>query len=398
MAKQVFMDIVTGDDANDGLSLGAAVRTFARANTIAATGDIILIGGGVYPSTVVGVPQNLNTTSCVWMARGNADVILDWEGVSGALQWGSGCTIVNLKFRNVAPLEFFNVAGSPTFIGCVFYQRDGAANTGRGIKNAHGRHCTFYNLEVGHDRTTSTFTCKSCYFENVTTPLSAPNTNDYNAYPGNTETNGLDTDDPNTNPGFVDAAAEDFRLDPTDTIALDKFRTLGEFGGQIGAPGTAGPVYSNAIPQLRWIGASPAPVAGQFDSWVNDPNYSDPGGTGTTGVIVEDAGTFEPVVDLADNPAAESGRLLGPVWDFGSAPHSMDTFAFSKFIDGAAGALFDTNTSLPDEIEYRASNTIFSQTDIAPATWVTFQSGDQLDITEQYVQVALTYQTVHPNT
>ena len=53
----------------------------------------------------------------------------------------------------------------------------------------------------------------------MASPFSAAaGTGDHNAYPGNTEVNGIDTNV--TDPGFVDAANEDFRLDPV-TVPAD---------------------------------------------------------------------------------------------------------------------------------------------------------------------------------
>lgn len=404
MAKLVYWDIINGDDGNDGLTIGAPVRTMGAAQTAAANGDRVIIAPGVYPVSVLGGGAKFQfSKNLMWTPQQKGTVIFDFENtlpVTGHLESLSNVQMRGIQFRNpgVGRWVIFRSLGTLHMIDCVFYQRDGAANTGMGVSGDRTftfiENCTFFNLLTGIGNG-SFF---NSYFKDVTNIWTVTVTSDFNAYSGNVEANGLDIDDPNTDPGFIDSAAEDFRLDPTDTVAIAKFRTLGQFGSSIGAVGAPGPWWDARFAQSRWMVPDPTPGSGMHGVWINDAAYVDPvGGAPATGEIVEDTGDFEPIVDLASTPAALSGRALGPVFDWGTSQVELNNFSLARFDDLPAGAVIDTDLALPQKMEYRQSSSSFAATD-PPSTdlvWVEFEFEDQLDLTLRYQQFAITFQIDH---
>ena len=402
MAKLVYWDIIHGLDTNDGLSIATPVRTLTRVHAVAANGDRVITGPGVYPTSVVAGAGGIAITKTIMITPQKAGtVIIDHEQVlptTGHITLSNSCIIRGIHFRNagVGKYSLQRNGGTPSIIDCVFYQRDGAANTGRGVIGAYlaclVETCSFYNLQVGCESGEQ----YSNYFKSVTTPFTGSNTKDYNAYPGNTETHGINTST-GIDPGFIDAAAEDFRLDLSETGAPEAYRNSGRFGGPIGATGAPGPWWDARWAQSRWMVPAPSAGDGMLGPWVNDADYEDPTGTAFTGEIVEDSGDFEPIVDLAGNEDALSGRLLSPVFDWGTSGAILNAFPFAGFEDPPAGAVFDTNTSYPAKAEYRQSATLFlfDDPESTDLPWVEYKRPDQLDLAERYQQFRITYQVAH---
>lgn len=409
MADVFYWDVINGDDGNDGTSMTDAgggvgpVRTLSRVHTVAASGDRIIIAPGIYPISVLltGTSRFNVTKSLQFTPQDAGKVIFDFEGLAVTSTSYIHCTatsqIKGVEFRNMAAGKYAVTCqgGTVHVIDCVLHQRDGAANTGRGLDTVSGvltaENCSFYNLEQGvADGVTF-----SCYFKSVTTPISG-GTKDYNAYPGNVEANGIDTDT-GIDPGFVDAASGDFRLDLSGTGAAEEYLTMGQFGGPIGASGATGPWWDARFLQSRWMAPDPTPGDGMVGIWRNDPSYVDPSGAGFTGTIVEDSGDFEPIVDLSANPAALSGRALSPVLDWGTRAVTLEHFPIAGFRDGAAGAEFDTDTAYPAKAEYRQSSTSFAWDDpeSTDLVWVEFELHEKINLTERYQQIRVTFQIDH---
>lgn len=394
MANIWYMDPVNGLDTNSGASLALAKRTLAGLDAIVVTGDLCLISAGVI-ALGPGVTLLSSGWHYTWLVPyGNGDVVLDGENqpisASGHLNTARYACFYGLKFRNPYPGKYclaMNDLG--TAMNCVLYQRDGSANTGRGINGGKIENCSFYNLQQALN---SNATAYNNYLKSVTTP-NIVGTHDYNAFSGNTEPFGIDTDDANRDPGFEDASAEDFRLDQTtDVTAFEYFMTNGWQSGSVGAYGVPGRFYDPRFLPFRFM--TPNPSAGWLTTqdWINDSGYTDPGGQ--TGAIIEDPTSKELVIDLATYPSANSARVLSPVWDFGSATHSLISFINQKYEDLPAGAAIDTDTTLPCKFEYRTSATTFSQTAATPA-WTEMESGDVLNDGNRYKQTRETFRTNH---
>lgn len=401
MAKLVYWDIINGDDGNDGLSIGAPVRTLTAAYAAASNGDRIIIAPGVYPTSVTtGGGTFLIGKALMFTPQQAGKVIFDFEqSVPGSRHLTLQQTVImkGIHFRNMGVNHYAcqRTSGSPALIDCVFYQRDGAAKTGRGVySSAIVENCSFYNLEYG----VYNASVHSCYFNDVTSPIIG-GAHDYNAYSGNVEANGIDTDT-GEDPGFVDASAEDFRLDLGTAAEREAYRIQGRFVGPIGATGASGPWWDARWAQSRWMNPDPSPGDGMHGVWINDPDYEDPGGVGDTGEVVEDTGDYEPIVDLSTgtgNPDAVSARLLSPVFDWEDTGVELTAFTLARFVDGPAGAMIDTDTFLPPKYEYRDSATAFDWDDYPTAgpAWTEAEFDDDISMTERYQQVRITFQIEH---
>lgn len=431
MAKICYVNAVTGNNANNGLSAGAAKKNFAgaKASTAAATAstssspDIVLVAPGVYYEDEDVVWSAATDVNVVYISDGTGEVIVDFEnrhgvGVSGntayAINWRftTAVIFVGITFRNFPRgtigaasgsygLMQFNGTNRPKCINCVFYQRDGAASSGRALFNVLAENCSFYNLERGIDVNHSMLTSVTNseyygnYFKTVTTPFTGPVsgtvTRDYNALPGNTETNGLNTSSANTDPGFRGVSTDDFRINPTaDTVAWDKFLTLGRFGGRISAAGRGGPYYDYRYPQLRMI--TPAPTSA-IVPWENDPTYTS---GGTLGTVIQDGTTGELKIDLATTPTATDARARSDVYNLGSSSPNLATTSVFRFESPTLGAVIDTNTTYPRKWEYRSSGTSFAKGDGSPS-WIEVEAGTYINVSDQYLQFRVTFRTDHTN-
>lgn len=397
MASIWYMDPINGLDANSGASLALAKRTLTGLEGVISAGDLCLISAGVIALGASGHTFAIAAWNGTWLVPyGNGDVVFDCENqvISNPAHLYSGASrtfaIYGCKIRNpyVGKYCIQGPAGAHV-VNCVLYQRDGAANTGYGIRSCKTENCTLYNLNRGFFSPSAVY---NTYLKSVTTP-NLGGAHDYNAFSGNTETFGIDTDDANRDPGFEDASAEDFRLDQTtDVTAFEYFMANGWQGGSVGAYGVPGKFYDPRFLPFRFM--TPDPSAGWLttQNWINDSAYTDPGGQ--TGAIIEDATNKELVIDLATYPSANSARVLSPVWDFGSATHSLISFILQKFEDLPAGAALDLDTTLPTKFEYRTSATPFTQTAGSPS-WTAMESGDALNDGNRYKQIRVTFRTNH---
>ena len=398
MAKVVHWSIIHGDDAFDGTAetweggTVGPVRTWTRANALAVNGDIILLDRGIYPTSVLAGTGSVTISKTIQLRGKQRGLpIFDFEGTLPTTQHITmtvSAQIRGIEMRNMGAGKYAvgRTGGTPVVIDCVIRQRDGAANTGRGILgNATATKiegCTFYNLEMGINGAEA--------YRNLlvacTTPFSGTNTRDYNAFPGNAEPNGINTTT-SPPPDFLDVPGGDFRLDLSDPGDAVAYRTGGQFGGRIGAPGFPGPWWDARFPQSRWMTPDPAPVSGMVGSWQNDASYEDAGGPSTTGEIVEDVGDFEPIIDLAANEDAATGQIISAVIDWGTRPVTMNDWPMQIFEDVPSGAIISHRW-------YRQRSTVFLLDDdeIDGPAWVEFDPEDQLDLTDRYQQLRARFQ------
>lgn len=415
MAKICYVNAITGNNANTGLSPALAKKTIAGARSATAAApastlaspDLVLIAAGVYPEpdTVWNAAADQNV---VYMADGSGEVVVDFEQRGGTQALGANWLVVTtvnvifvgIRFRNVYRGAFpssmmVNSAGS--FIHCVFHQRAsdvGVVPSGTAISPTVSsliQNCSFHNLSIGISGGGSTTALvHNNYFVNTTSPITGTVTRDYNAFPGNTETNGINTS-VGANPGFRDATDEDFRLSPTTLADYEAFLRGGRFGGRIAAAGKPLPYYDSRFPQLRMI--TKVPAGGHLPIWENDPSYV---AIGVLGAIIQDPTTNELAIDLASTPTATDGRARSDVYDLGATSPNLANFTVGKFEDLPGGAALDTNLTLPKKWEYRSSAVAFLKTDVSPA-WIEVEPDDYINVSNRYVQFRITFVVNHTN-
>jgi hypothetical protein len=410
MATTYYVNGTTGDDLDDGLTPGTAKQTILGARNALTGGDLVVIDPGVYPE----LDSSWTTAArdgAMYMANplkpGN--VIVDFQNVEHPNHWyfdNEEPVFLGLHFRNPGILSTSHlVVGRTTtkakFLHCVFYNQFGTQQ-GRAVNGSgsfspqfHFQNCLFYNFDEGLYANYQPTLNYNNYIVNCTTPVvGAVN---YNAFVGGTGTN-INT--ASVDPGLRDPANLDFRLDPT-TVPADyqAFMTGGQQGDRIGPMAMGGFFYHPAYPQLRFLTPDPLPAAGNPQpSWENEgPAGSSSYTDGTPGNIIEDAITGALKIDLATTPGATGGRVRSGVIDMGvDGSKEFVSAAIRAFNDGPLGAMIDTNTTLPQEFEYRTSNTVFLAGDGAPA-WSTVYNDDTLANTDRYLQLRITFRTDHTN-
>lgn len=394
MAKVVYVNGTTGNNANSGLTPVLAKATILGARAATAIGDRVSIAGGVYLEADVTF-NSVNDENVVYMHDGSGLVIIDFANRATAGQhWLTDKLIkfIGLQFRNPGTatvcISSFVATNRSTTIGCTFYQKAGPANTGHGIQRVEAHSCSFHNLNIGVGVSSSVY---SSYFLSCTTPFSAAAERDYNAFPGNTETHGINTS-VGANPGFRSVATDDFRLSQSVLVDFQAFMAGGRERGRIGAPGGVGPYYNSLYPQTRMFSSDP--TTGAFVSWEDDPSYV---AAGVLGAVAQDATTGALQLNLSAAPTATDGRARSDV--IASPVGKLINFtasAFVRFEDPPAGAKLDVNTTLPAHWEYRYSNTAFLKGDLIP-TWNQTQQSDGLNVTAKYIQFRVTLRTDHTN-
>lgn len=396
MAKVVYVNGGTGSDANSGLTPALAKATIVGARAATATGDRVSIAAGVYLEIDASF-TSANDINVVYMHDGSGPVIVDFANRATAGQhWflDKAVRFIGIQFRNPGTSTYcissFSVAANVVAVNCVFYQKAGAANTGRGVERLFVYNCSFHNLSIGVGVSSTTF---SSYMLLCTTPFSGSQSErEYNALPSNTETYGINITT-GANPGFRDPASDDFRLDPSDIADFQTFMAGGRYRGRIGATGTYGPYYNSLYAQTRMI--TPDPTPGAFASWEDDPSYVS---AGTLGAVVQDATTGELQFNLSATPTATDGRLRSDVYAAPSGKVFRFTgSSFDRFEDRPGGAVLDTNVALPAHWEYRSSNDAFLKSDVFPV-WVAVAQTSVLNILRRYVQFRVTLRSDHPNT
>jgi hypothetical protein len=417
----VYVDALEGDDGNTGANRGSgatgAKATLAGARAALTAGaDLILVRPALYlEGNITWNATNDNNTVVRNDPFYPGMPIFDYEfrtnyltgtfATNAYMAVSRSVKFFNLHFRdmasNAAPMKLENSGG--WVIHCVFeYRGGGNGGTGVGTFNATNANpfnvynCTFINISTPTNGEGTSAITRNCYAPQSTV-INADNTGppvkQYNAYSGNAEATGIDSDV--TDPGMRDVGARDFRLDPVTTpAAYQTYMSSGYNGGRIGAFGQGGIYYNNQIAQFKFFSATPDFASGNPNpAWENDPTYTD----GTPGTIIEDGATGALKIDLGATPAATGGRARSDVFDLGtSGSPTFVSATFSAFEDGPSGALIDTNTTLPQHFEYRSSATAFAKGDGSP-TWNTIQKTDALSVTDRYVQFRVTFITNHTN-
>lgn len=412
----IYVDGLLGNDGNSGLSPGLAKATISGSRAAYTGGqDLVLVRPMVYPEP--NITWNAVNDDNVLIRNNPAfagvpiiDFVerLDYLTAANATNayWSvsRSTKFLNLEFRNMAATACA-IKGNHAdhwVLHCVFHSQN-VAITGIGLGSPDEttgntilvRNCSFYNL-VNPFRLRTGSVINNCYAKTFTAfnPLAGA-TQDYNAYLANAEANGINT--ATTDPGFRQAAALDFRLDPF-TIPADyvTYMNAGLDGGRIGAFGRGGIYYHNGIPQLRYFTADPTPGAGNPNpSWENEG----PAGTntyldGTPGNVIEDPTTKELILDATGSPTG--GRVRSPVFDTGVGSNRIESLVLAGFEDLSGGAAFDTDVTLPQRIEYRSSAIAFLIGAATPA-WIPVARGAFINRTHRFHQVRIEYQAVHTN-
>lgn len=425
----IYLDGTAGSDANDGSTRALAKGTIsgAAAAILAGTAPhIVLVRPGTYLSPTYDF-NNASYNNVVWMPDNFYDGVVTFDfqeasapyvgtGVACYIRMSQDTTLWHkIHFRNMesgaSALGFNNSAGNPTggAVHCVFYSQNGSPTGLAVAAMVSNAACLLlnnsaYNLEGFYENFQTNINSPVCYnnYANTVTTFSNLNgamTEDYNAYSGNTESNGIDTD--TTDPGFR-TAGSDFRLDPTTTPAdYTSFMSGGIDGGRIGAFGLGGIYYGSLWSQLRFLSPSPNAAAGNLQpAWENEGplglnSYTD----GTPGDIIEDPNDAL-VVDLTTYPTATGGRILSPVYDMGSTGspelNSVAFRALEPALSSAPGGAIDVDDTNPRVVEYRTSATAFSPYAGTPS-WSTLAQGTALSVTDRYLQFRVEFRTSHTN-
>jgi hypothetical protein len=430
----VYVDGLEGDDGNTGSGRGAgqAKQTLAGARAALTAGnDIILIRPTIYLEGNITFSATNDDNTLIRNDPFYPGVpIFDYEFrvnyLTGTLATNAYMSVsrsvkfFNLHFRdmasNAAPMKLENANG--WVVHCIFeYRGGGVGGAGVGTFNSGNSNPfnvynnTFINIQTPSNGEGTSAISRNNYAPNSSTinpDTGGSPVKQYNAYSGNLEATGIDTDV--TDPGLRDIANLDFRLDPT-TIPADyqALITGGFDGGRIGAFGKGGLYYNNKIPQFRFLTPDPDFAGGNPQpGWENEgpggtATYSDGDAGGTAGDLVEDGSTFAIKIDLGAIPTATGGRMRSDVIDLGSAgsPEFVNA-VFSAFEDGSSGALVDTNTTLPQTFEVRYSPTAFLKGDGdisggGGTNWTEIQKSQSFAITDRYLQFRVTLRTNHTN-
>lgn len=410
-----YVDGINGNDSNDGTSRATACATLNGViSKLTWNGfDIVYIRPGIYVQSALLMNNEFSQHTTFDVDRYYpGKVILDFnKSLTVAIADAYiGCYYdtrwINIHFTGMAAGKYalyYNPTSLilPRVKNCVFYNQ--GTQEGLGIRAPAAadmfiKGCSFYNLSNGITGWTSTRT-EDCYFNTVTTPIPTNSTNsNYNAYPGNIEANGINTSTPGNDPGFTDAPNNDFTIDSvTDNAAYLQLVRGGSNGGRIGATGKPAYLYDGDFPMNKFFNPQITYASGNLNpEWVNEgPSGTNEYTTGTPGDIIEVGNYLQ--IDLATTPAATGGRIRTPVLNLGAlgGPQFVTaTLAAYENLSAGPGFGIDNDTTLPQTIEYRSSNTVFADTDLSPA-WIQFQKGAVIGVDHDYAQMRIEFRTDH---
>lgn len=249
----------------------------------------------------------------------------------------------------------------------------------------------------------------NCFFDNFTTMYDSTangnitvGTSDYNAYDGNTETNGFDTTgvlrtDIYTNPSATPYADLSLKrgVSPSPLIGI------GEYGRDIGASYYG--ATSNSTEDI-----SNTYVATDWTGWINDDRWYPVGGPvgpdgdgGSSPSILTVSAPIEWVIKTSEG-GGSTARILGPVWDTSSPTLPFEFRGLFKSVTwwsdeviAGAGSNQVVDNSAGDslrEIEYRASDALFLQTDVTTGDieWTLISKTDNISVSRRYWQFRVT--------
>jgi hypothetical protein len=405
-----YLDGTTGDDALDGTSRANACATLNSllGKTGWSANDIIYIRPGRYFQSELNMTSNYADNLTLDVDKFYpGKVVFDFQKAASTLgDHYLRCGFSSTKWLNIhftgmaagkAAIKYTSVGNTaPVIKNCVFYNQGTIEGHGcRTDDSAFFKGCTFYNLSDGIVGWVNT-RVEDCYFNSISNnpiPTNA-SVHDYNAYNGNTETNGIDT--AVTDPGFTDAANDDFTLDSvTNNAAYLAYVRGGKQGYRIGATGGVAYLFDESFPTCKFFSPTPTIAEGnQTISWVNEgPNGTNEYTAGTPADVILVGSGLQ--IDLATTPAATGGRIRTPVLTLqSSGSPSFLTSTLGAIEDPAAGYAIDNNTSLPQTIEYRTSATSFLETDTLPA-WNTLEKGVIVNSSDLYYQLRIELRTDH---
>ncbi|MDP2725942.1 MAG: hypothetical protein Q8P59_00220, partial [Dehalococcoidia bacterium] len=310
MATVRYVNGTTGDNAWDGTSpvyttgTTGPKKTIVGARAVTTNGSLVLIAPGVYLGEPVQAFNSANDAGVVYRRdpRLPGRVIVDWEQSPTSLGGASAGNVnsywllqqvmcfMDIHFRNAySSLASVATLSIPYLIHCVFYQKDGTAQTSYGVTGYNGPsnlifilNCTFYNLNTAIV-VAAGLHYGNYFVGNIAHSSGGTGVNAYSAWPGATGTGNINTST-GANPGLTDAPNEDFSLDPVSVPAdWETFMVSGFQGGSIGAWGNGGILYTPNFGSLKFLSPDPNMAAGNPQpGWENDTTYAD----GTPGDII----------------------------------------------------------------------------------------------------------------
>ena len=410
----------SGSNSNSGASYLLSKLTISAAILVAASGDSIVIGSGLYNekltvpivtlalqadgivildgTSIVGNPAivvNISSGTLLIMpyTTGGQFIIQNHVGtnlISGASYFTANFTNVTLiSNSNTNAITFTSLGAPQTMNNCVF-----SGFTSVILGNTNGNpctinNCTFYNCTSGIVGTGSTATCTftNNIFSNLTTA--------WNVYAGSTvisnnnlyymvtnwkvgattytsqatlQAAGYDLNSLWQNPNFVDPTNNVFYLTSNPNVTNNAYLYYGAYPYGL----TRGNVYN---PDNKWL------ITGSFDNsgWYNPD------------------GNITMVSSLFQLTTGTVGVIWSPVYDLGSS-QTISQFGIEAFQVWPGSMVDTTKTDVRPNYqtsEIRASAVTFNQNDGVIA-WaelknkIPFTSQGSTNLTGRFVQLRLT--------
>lgn len=394
MITPVYVDPVNGSDSNVG-DIANPVQTIQIGYNLVDAGGELILTKGTYdinssPSqSFIGTHKSLTITGV-----GRVIVYSASGGVfyTQPSSFGSSFTLRlrNLVFRgfdSVMQVEFgidintllddftYSVYADNVFIDRPILGGNFIRHDTVGTGHVKLQNCTFRNIATIFNDTNPSANGtiveleRNNFYDNFTSFSGAGPVmrmdRDYNAYDGNTEPHGIDTTSILRTDIYTDPANDDY----SPNRASSPLIAVGEFGDTIGASYYA----SFSIPHISIINPD-------WTGWISDPSYSVPGSTSVLNVE-----------EWSIRGGGSSGRLLSPVFTIGGTRfylRGIDWWAYEDetFIVDNVQPTFPQK-----DIEYRASNMPFNQTDSTTGDieWTFIEKYIRLNIAKAYWQIRL---------
>jgi hypothetical protein len=405
-AKEYYVSIVDGDDANNGLTPETAFKTIQRGVDVADLGDTVYILQGVYHENVV----IENKTSITIKAIGKVSIEYHPDMGTGKIgmkiKGGSRITVDGITFRGWVTYGSIclEIGGSsyPTIINCNFSSSWGvlmrlsggtvcnctfsgikALSIGQGLIPAIVKNCTFawnscYNADRGGVSIgVSKFRNNIVAFNPLVTILGWVDSN-YNDYWANKKIHELKMgpNDKEVDPQFIPGT---FYLKPTSPLINAGEFQEGQFPniGARGVGAVASETHKTSFPPFsdfrNWAeagGAKPGEPASNFE--------------------LDDKGRLRLKEGISE------ASIFSPVFDTGVKDAIFKSLSFEALEDiykpqGERKVIDEVKQTLIREVQYRVSNTKFDQLDPAPDFQTTTNQRRNLNVTGQYIQVKLTF-------
>lgn len=328
-----YVDGTNGSNSNNGTSTGTAFATVAYALNQSTFDDKIYVRTGIYTDTW---PYQKVVGRWIEAYQGE-DVTIDCQGTrayvsNDKIDMAAGGNVVSFNLRLIG-LKIVNYTDTGIYlngnngvfgnlpldiINCFFKGATTSGTTGLRLQMGNGgevtriENCTFANNANGY----WSFALSESYFRmnafkgntvnrngngggETITSFTCSQEKDYNAYPGNTETHGIDT---SSSPfSFNDEPNNDFSLPASSSL-----RGAGKNGANIGATFNPRVYFDSEFSNL-------ALSSGSNDILYYDPGIPGPGSEGPSdaGPAVFASGIWK--IDNITVPGARSARVhFGP--------------------------------------------------------------------------------------